>query len=197
MDFVSYTVILYICIIKNTLKYTVNFAYDGKKIPQTNKKQKNMKTISLKTTIVSVLLAGIFSCSNNDETESGIVQIKDMNYELCKIPTYLSSIIGVTATEQINCYATNNNTLKFEQELNLNCCLDSLHISLIGNENIITIDELDYGERCNCICSSNINFSVTNLIPNTNYKFIIKRNSQNYYTCNVLFNNSCSYIFVL
>jgi hypothetical protein len=112
--------------------------------------------------------------------------------------TTISSSEQTNDNEYIKCYAINATTLKFEQQIYLNCCMNSLRITPnITDKNIITVNEIDYGSVCSCICLSYVCFDVNDLVKNTTYTFIIKRNNQDYHTFTVLFNEDVNLMFNL
>ncbi|MDR2064265.1 MAG: hypothetical protein LBP85_00940 [Prevotellaceae bacterium] len=153
-----------------------------------------MKTKILQTTALLLVLAGMLACSKEEETIKN-VQIKNFEYAGCPNTTQSNSE-QTDNNEYIKCYAINETTLKFEQQVYLNCCVDSLRITPnINDRNIITINEVDYGNECNCICLSYACFDVTGLIKGATYTFVIKRNNQDYYTFDILFNEDSDLIF--
>lgn len=144
------------------------------------------------------VLASAFACNNTDSTTTNLIQVSDIEYVVCS-NTAQNAIQSeeINHTEQIKCYAADNATLRFEQLFHLNCCTDSLRIASTINNDVITINEMDYGEDSNCICISSVKFNLTNLTANKNYTLAIKRNGQVYYTCDVLFDENCNFIFTL
>jgi GTP-dependent phosphoenolpyruvate carboxykinase len=161
-------------------------------------KIKDMKKIILQTAAILLILAGMIACGKNDDTVK-TVKVTDFEYVICQNTIQSSTDIEqANDNEYIKCYAIDETTLKFEQQIYLNCCVDSLRITPnINDRNIITINEVDYGNECNCICLSYICFDISDLVKNTTYTFVIKRNNQDYYSFEVLFNENSNLIFNL
>jgi hypothetical protein len=165
------------------------------KIFITIKNKKVMKKLILQTTAILLILAGVVSCGK-EEKDVETIQIKDLAFVVCQ-NTIQSNTEQTNDTEHIKCYAINETTLRFEQHIYLNCCLESLRVTATKENNTFTINELDDDNDCNCICSSSVSFNIPDLKENNVYTFIFQYNSQDYYQCEVRFDKNCNLIFNL
>jgi hypothetical protein len=149
---------------------------------------------TLKFAAIMLLFAGMISSCEKEAIKN--IKIKNIEYTGCQ-NNILSNNEQKNEDKYIKCYAINETTLKFEQRIYLNCCMDSLQIVPNINDRKITINEIDYGNICNCICLSDVCFDVSDLVKNTTYTFVLKRNNQDYYTFEVLFNEDVNLMFNL
>ena len=138
------------------------------------------------------------SCKNENEN---LLRIKNINFSPCKnnVKSNVESNNQQADDEKlIKFIAVSNKSLRVEQKMITNCCLEKFEVQLhtIRNDSIF-IDEYTYGESCNCLCPIEICFDVEDLIENTTYVFVIKKNDLDYFTRQVEFTSSTNESFII
>ena len=83
--------------------------------------------------------------------------------------------------------AIDNQTLKIEHKLFMNCCCEDIDIKVDSKKNNIIITITDEVGNCNCICSRTISYKIVNLQINQTYKFVFFRNGLEYQTFELFF----------
>ncbi|MDR1984459.1 MAG: hypothetical protein LBQ28_06530 [Prevotellaceae bacterium] len=148
-----------------------------------------MKNI-LKLTAILLILAGSFSCGE-DDNEKNILSLQNIEKTLCDGNSQDYDVKSLNNAsedkEYLRYFAIDKQTLKFEQQFFSNCCVENIEIDMVVSKNNVVINLRDYGEECNCICLSYVDYEITNLQENNAYTFTFQRNAQTYYSCEIIF----------
>ena len=123
--------------------------------------------------------------TSNEETEEVtnlVTFINRVTYQLCDKQEDLTSL-----KEYIRLTAVDNQTLRIEQNLIINCCSDSISARLLQNDLNIIVDISNYGIQCNCMCPGFVNYDIVGLMENKTYLFTFKRNNYERYTESIIF----------
>ena len=142
---------------------------------------------------VLVLIMIVVGCSSDNDVSSGDIQVSKVKFSLCGENT---NATRTNVSEYIKFSAVNNNTLKVEHKILLNCCVENIGITLNSEENKITISITD-DIACNCICPRIVSYEISNLQAGNTYKLtFLKAYSHateyytiEYYTCTLLFSS--------
>jgi hypothetical protein len=141
----------------------------------------------MKTTLtfaaIVLMLAGSFSCGKEDSTK---LLLQNVENSSCH-PVSLSSNANDDSREYIKCVAIDEHTLRFEQLLSLNCCLEKVNASIVAENKTILINVCEDNTICNCICPITVNYEITNLQENHTYRFSFQHCGHDYYSCEITF----------
>ena len=133
-----------------------------------------------------LLIAGVVaSC---EEKVADVPKLTD-GFSLDSVAYSLCSSQGdlLSLREYVKLSAVDNQTLRIEQDLTINCCCDSMRVNILPNDLNIVVDVADYGNGCNCPCQGFASYDVVGLVENTTYLFTFKRNNYERHTVSITF----------
>jgi len=153
-----------------------------------------MKTFNCIVLLCCILAIG--ACKEDFQNDNGPVDVQNVHF----IPCSSNSSNGLRADngESIRFVAISDNSLRIEQDVIANCCMEEFEVQqpVVKNGQIF-INQYTKGDGCNCVCLTKTSFEVENLIKNRTYVFVIKKNDLDYYSCKVTFTSSTDVIFTI
>jgi len=146
--------------------------------------------------ILCALLFIAADCDSNsrEEVNPKDIGLKDVVLFSCEKSTNSTS---TDFDKYIKFLDNGKNTLKIEYRFLMNCCCEDIGVEINPEKNSITINIHDEDCGCNCICPRIVCFEIVNLKEKNNYEFIFLRNTQVFYTCELLFIKKVNYIIQL
>jgi hypothetical protein len=131
-----------------------------------------------------VLLSILLSCNSKDaETWP---QLRNESYSLCDELRSTETTFG-GLKEEIHYQAIDNQTLRFDQSITINCACENIEVKMTAENNTVVINVHDYGISANCFCPGAVTYDVGNLQENTTYTFVFQRKGEVLHTENITF----------
>ena len=157
-----------------------------------------MKIVKYIGFVYFILVFG--SCENKDQTVN-FIRIQNVDFSPCSSDEKSkveSNNQQADDGQSIKFVAISSNSLRVEQKMIANCCMEKFEVQLPINKNdSIFINEYTKGESCNCLCLTETCFDLVDLIENTSYVFSIKKNDLDYFTCKVVFTSNTNESFLI
>ena len=153
-----------------------------------------MKIFNCIVLLCSVLSIG--ACKEDFQNDDGTVDVQNVHF----IPCRSNSSDGLRAgnVESIRFVAISDNSLRIEQEVFANCCMEEFEVQPpVVKDGQIFINQYTKGDGCNCLCLTKTIFEVESLMENRSYEFVIKKNNLDYYSCKVTFTSSTDITFTI
>ncbi len=131
----------------------------------------------LTITLALFLCFGMVGCENNDENiqkQDGDFELIDFSHSGCKNQTK-----GIASEKEFLELKAVGKHLKITHKNTIfNCCPDELFVTAKIKKNIITLEEVEKGASCNCICPYDLEYKTDKLFYGK-YHIILKQYNEN------------------
>ncbi len=158
-----------------------------------------MKRIkATKRMVVILLLAVEFAGCGDEENTNGQITTRNVFDSGCKSYNNAKETNSLTKeTETITFTAGKGGWLHVEHKNTLfNCCSDKISVEVSQDDNIITVNEDENDQSCNCICPFDVEYEIGSL-ENTTYTLVIRRGGIEFFRQTVTFADDLKKTYII